>query len=211
MIERMESNPYLSEARALQAPLVLGDATLARTLETGQPVTRRRPSRSSPPTTSRTSRPGLAVRDQLGERWAEVPVVLRVFDRQLGHRLEQSFGFRHVWSTVGDRRAVVRRRGARSRRAVHVLRGQPPVPAGAPARERRRRPRRSGDARAAGHGARDRDPPRGRRGQRSSTRRGATRAWRPTTTPTSSVPTPSCLEVLRHDRESAEAPAGETS
>jgi Trk K+ transport system NAD-binding subunit len=28
-----------------------------------------------------------------------VPVVLRVFDRQLGHRLEQSFGFRHVWST----------------------------------------------------------------------------------------------------------------
>jgi Trk K+ transport system NAD-binding subunit len=28
-----------------------------------------------------------------------VPVVLRVFDRQLGHRLQQSFGFRHVWST----------------------------------------------------------------------------------------------------------------
>src|SRR5271157_3101072 len=42
---------------------------------------------------------GLAVRDQLGERWTEVPVVLRVFDRQLGSRLEKSFGFRHVWST----------------------------------------------------------------------------------------------------------------
>ena len=28
-----------------------------------------------------------------------MPVVLRVFDRQLGHRLESSFGFRHVWST----------------------------------------------------------------------------------------------------------------
>jgi hypothetical protein len=26
-------------------------------------------------------------------------VVLRVFDRQLGSRLEKSFGFRHVWST----------------------------------------------------------------------------------------------------------------
>ena len=26
-------------------------------------------------------------------------MVLRVFDRQLGNRLEQSFGFRHVWST----------------------------------------------------------------------------------------------------------------
>jgi Trk K+ transport system NAD-binding subunit len=42
---------------------------------------------------------GLAIRDHLGERWFEVPVVLRVFDRQLGHRLESSFGFRHVWST----------------------------------------------------------------------------------------------------------------
>jgi Trk K+ transport system NAD-binding subunit len=42
---------------------------------------------------------GLAVRDRLAERWTEVPVVVRVFDRQLGHRLEQSFGFRHVWST----------------------------------------------------------------------------------------------------------------
>jgi Trk K+ transport system NAD-binding subunit len=42
---------------------------------------------------------GLAVRDRLGERWTDVPVVLRVFDRQLGHRLEESFGFRHVWST----------------------------------------------------------------------------------------------------------------
>jgi Trk K+ transport system NAD-binding subunit len=29
-----------------------------------------------------------------------VPVVLRVFDRELGRRLEQSFAFRHVWSTV---------------------------------------------------------------------------------------------------------------
>jgi hypothetical protein len=42
----------------------------------------------------------LAVRDRLGERWTEVPVVLRVFDRELGRRLEESFAFRHVWSTV---------------------------------------------------------------------------------------------------------------
>jgi Trk K+ transport system NAD-binding subunit len=42
---------------------------------------------------------GLAIRDHLGPRWVDVPVVLRVFDRQLGNRLEQSFGFRHVWST----------------------------------------------------------------------------------------------------------------
>ena len=43
---------------------------------------------------------GLAVRDRLGERWAEVPVILRVFERDLGSRLEQNFAFRHVWSTV---------------------------------------------------------------------------------------------------------------
>jgi hypothetical protein len=41
----------------------------------------------------------IAPRDGLGERWTEVPVALRVFDRQLVNRLEQSFGFRHVWST----------------------------------------------------------------------------------------------------------------
>jgi Trk K+ transport system NAD-binding subunit len=43
---------------------------------------------------------GLAVRDGLGTRWAEVPVVLRVFDRALGSRLQQTFRFNHVWSTA---------------------------------------------------------------------------------------------------------------
>ncbi len=43
---------------------------------------------------------GLAVRDRLGDRWEDVPVVLRVFERDLGHHLQQSFGFRQVWSTL---------------------------------------------------------------------------------------------------------------
>jgi hypothetical protein len=43
---------------------------------------------------------GLAVRDRLGNRWEEVPVVLRVFERELGHHLEGSFAFRQVWSTL---------------------------------------------------------------------------------------------------------------
>jgi Trk K+ transport system NAD-binding subunit len=96
--ERMESNPYLTEARALHAPLVLGDATLARTLEDVNLAEAAAVAilTSDDLTNIET---GLAIRDRLGERWAEVPVVLRVFDRQLGHRLEQSFGFRHVWST----------------------------------------------------------------------------------------------------------------
>jgi Trk K+ transport system NAD-binding subunit/multidrug transporter EmrE-like cation transporter len=98
VIERMESNPYLTEARALQAPLVLGDATLARTLDS---VNLSEAAAVAILTSDDLTNieTGLAVRDHLGERWADVPVVLRVFDRQLGHRLEQSFGFRHVWST----------------------------------------------------------------------------------------------------------------
>ncbi len=98
VIERMESNPYLTEARALQAPLVLGDATLARTLDAANLAEAAAVAilTSDDLTNIET---GLAIRDQLGGRWAEVPVVLRVFDRQLGNRLAQSFGFRHVWST----------------------------------------------------------------------------------------------------------------
>jgi Trk K+ transport system NAD-binding subunit len=98
VIERMESNPYLTEARALQAPIVLGDATLTRTLEA---VNLSEAAAVAVLTSDDLTNieTGLAVRDHLGARWAQVPVVLRVFDRQLGHRLEQSFGFRHVWST----------------------------------------------------------------------------------------------------------------
>lgn len=40
------------------------------------------------------------MRDALGSRWLEVPVVLRVFDRALGSRLERTFRFSHVWSTA---------------------------------------------------------------------------------------------------------------
>jgi Trk K+ transport system NAD-binding subunit len=98
VIERMDSNPYLSEARALQAPIVLGDATLARTLDS---VNLSEAAAVAILTSDDLTNieTGLAIRNQLGARWVDVPVVLRVFDRQLGHRLESSFGFRHVWST----------------------------------------------------------------------------------------------------------------
>lgn len=99
VVERSEGNPNLAEARALQAPIVIGDATHARTLESVNLS-------SAAAVAILTSddlaniETGLAVRDRLAGRWAGVPVVLRVFDRQLGNRLEQSFGFRHVWSTA---------------------------------------------------------------------------------------------------------------
>jgi Trk K+ transport system NAD-binding subunit len=43
---------------------------------------------------------GLAVRDQLGDRWASTPVVLRIFDSQLARSVKETFGFANVRSTA---------------------------------------------------------------------------------------------------------------
>jgi Trk K+ transport system NAD-binding subunit len=43
---------------------------------------------------------GLAVRDQLGDRWDSTPVVLRMFDKQLAHSVKETFGFTSVRSTA---------------------------------------------------------------------------------------------------------------
>jgi Trk K+ transport system NAD-binding subunit len=98
VVERFEGNPLIGEARSLNVPVVIGDATLARTLDSVNLSTAAAVAilTSDDLTNIET---GLAVRDQLGARWTTVPVVLRVFDRQLGHRLQESFQFRHVWST----------------------------------------------------------------------------------------------------------------
>ncbi len=98
VVERTDAGGLVGRARALGVPVVLGDATNGETLDAvnlgaaaGVAILT-----SDDLTNIET---GLAVRERLGDRWSEVPVVLRVFDRQLGHRIEQSFGFRHVWST----------------------------------------------------------------------------------------------------------------
>ena len=99
VVERDEANSYVAEVRRRGVPLVLGDATRGTTLEAANLAGAGSVAilTSDDLTNIET---GLAVRDRLGERWADVPVVLRVFDRHLGRRLEQSFDFRHVWSTV---------------------------------------------------------------------------------------------------------------
>jgi Trk K+ transport system NAD-binding subunit len=98
VVERTESNSYVAQARSHGVPVVLGDATRSQTLDSVNLASAAAVAilTSDDLTNIET---GLAVRDRLEERWSTVPVVLRVFDRQLGHRLEQSFGFRHVWST----------------------------------------------------------------------------------------------------------------
>jgi Trk K+ transport system NAD-binding subunit/multidrug transporter EmrE-like cation transporter len=99
VVERDESNRYIQHARGLGAPVVHGDATLGQTLRSVNLA-------QAGAVAILTSddlvnlETGLAVRDELGERWAEVPVVLRVFDRALGSRLQQTFHFNHVWSTA---------------------------------------------------------------------------------------------------------------
>jgi Trk K+ transport system NAD-binding subunit len=78
---------------------VLGDSTLAQTLDS---VNLAKAASVAIVTSDDMTNieTGLAVRDRLGNRWTEVPVVLRVFERDLGSRLEENFAFRHVWSTV---------------------------------------------------------------------------------------------------------------
>ncbi len=99
VVERDEANRYLNQVRQLGVPLVLGDSTLGQTLDSVNLATAASVAivTSDDMTNIET---GLAVRDRLGPRWADVPVILRVFDRDLGSRLEDSFGFRHVWSTA---------------------------------------------------------------------------------------------------------------
>ncbi|HEY3828217.1 MAG TPA: NAD-binding protein [Solirubrobacteraceae bacterium] len=98
VIEYDEHNRYVQHARSLGVPIVHGDATLEQTLRSVNIA-------AAGAVAILTSddlvnlETGLAVKDLLGGRWKEVPVVLRVFDRALGHRLERTFKFHHVWST----------------------------------------------------------------------------------------------------------------
>jgi Trk K+ transport system NAD-binding subunit len=98
VVEYDEHNRYVQHARSLGVPIMHGDATLEQTLRSVNIA-------QAGAVAILTSddlvnlETGLAVRDLLGARWREVPVVLRVFDRALGHRLEKTFKFHHVWST----------------------------------------------------------------------------------------------------------------
>jgi len=98
VVERDADNRYLDRARALDVPVVIADATQRQThasvnLEDASAVAILT---SADLTNIET---GLAVRESLGDRWDVVPVVLRVFDRDLARMMERSFGFRHVRST----------------------------------------------------------------------------------------------------------------
>jgi Trk K+ transport system NAD-binding subunit len=98
VIERDDHNRYLGQARALGVPVVIADATQ---IQTHRMVNLNDASAIAVLTSADLTNieTGLAVRESLGERWEQVPVVLRVFDRDLARLMEQSFGFHHVRST----------------------------------------------------------------------------------------------------------------
>ena len=98
VVERDDTNRYLGRARALGVPVVIGDATQRQTHATVNLADASAVAilTSADLTNIET---GLAVRESLGERWEQVPVVLRVFDRDLARMMERNFGFSHVRST----------------------------------------------------------------------------------------------------------------
>jgi Trk K+ transport system NAD-binding subunit len=98
VVEQDDNNRYLARARALGVPVVIADATQHQThtavnLADASAVAILT---SADLTNIET---GLSVRESLQDRWDQVPVVLRVFDRNLARMMERNFGFQHVRST----------------------------------------------------------------------------------------------------------------
>lgn len=100
VIERSSDNSYIPLARSLGVPVIIGDATLGTTLDSvGLDKASSVAVMTSDDLTNIEA--GLAVRGKLGDdRWVDVPVVVRVFDRSLARRLSRSFGFHHVWASA---------------------------------------------------------------------------------------------------------------
>jgi Trk K+ transport system NAD-binding subunit len=98
VLERDDNNRYLATARGLGVPIIIGDATSPATLEAVNLASAKAMAvlTSSDLANIET---GLAVDELLGDRRGEVPVVLRVFDRQLANTIEASFNFGFVRST----------------------------------------------------------------------------------------------------------------
>lgn len=99
VIEKDEQNRHLGQLRALGCSWLIADATLPETLADA----RLNAASAVAVVTSddlANLETGLAVRDQLGDRWRDTPVVLRIFDPHLAHSVRDTFGFKNVRSTA---------------------------------------------------------------------------------------------------------------
>jgi Trk K+ transport system NAD-binding subunit len=99
VVEKSEDNRHLQQVRALGVPVVIADATQREVLESASLS-------GAAAVAVLTSddlanlETGLAVRDQLGPRFADTPVVLRIFDPRLAQSVRVQFGFEFVRSTA---------------------------------------------------------------------------------------------------------------
>ncbi len=105
VIERDENNRFLSSAFELDVPVIFGDATLPQTLESAR-VERARAVAVLTRDDMINIETGIVLAEMLGTHVTpginrtDVPLVLRVYDRALGHAVAQRFGFENVRSTV---------------------------------------------------------------------------------------------------------------
>jgi Trk K+ transport system NAD-binding subunit len=105
VIERDENNRFVSLAHELDVPVIFGDATLPQTLESAR-VDRARAVAVLTRDDMINIETGIVLAEMLGTRVSphttrtDVPLVLRVYDRALGHAVAQRFGFENVRSTV---------------------------------------------------------------------------------------------------------------
>jgi Trk K+ transport system NAD-binding subunit len=99
VVEMDEHNRHLGQLRALDVPVLIADATLPEVLASARLSTASAVAVLTSDDLANLET-GLAVRDQLGPRWPAVPVALRIFDPQLAHSVQQTFGFRYVRSTA---------------------------------------------------------------------------------------------------------------
>jgi Trk K+ transport system NAD-binding subunit len=99
VIERNENNRYAAQVRDSGVPIIFADATLPQTLHRVQlPSARAVAVLTSDDLVNLET--GLAIRDQLGDRAGDVPVVLRLFDRALATTVERNFGLGQARSSA---------------------------------------------------------------------------------------------------------------
>jgi Trk K+ transport system NAD-binding subunit len=99
VVEKDEHNRHLGQVRALGVPVVIADATLPEALASARLAAASAVAVLTSDDLANLET-GLAVRDQLGERWETTPVVLRIFDPQLARSVKETFGFHNVRSTA---------------------------------------------------------------------------------------------------------------
>lgn len=99
VVERDAGNRFLDRARAAGAPVVFGDATDPGILRAA-----RVPHAAAVAVLTSDDvanvETALAVRETLADRWSDVPVVLRLYDRELTRTVADRFDFRFVRSVA---------------------------------------------------------------------------------------------------------------